>query len=244
MVIWSRWKLATWMVGAVSTLLSSTTAIWPVGQVADGGLHWAAAALNLSMPSAPSLKIGRISHWPFWFEAGRGRLDRRAADRDRAELVDRDDLAGLGVDLGDDHVLGLAGVAVEHVLGGELAGSVDWVCGRRPRPRRSRRVDGGRAGVGIDRGGRGLRGAVVSVWAPSALSPSTRPEARLAGGRRPRRGGGRWPTGRRAVVSVEPSWRRWCRCGVGVTGGRDVRRRRVDRAAPGGTAARRSGRPA
>ena len=53
------------MVGAVSTLLSRTTAIWPVGQVPDGGLHWAAAALNLSMPSAPSLKIGRISHWPF-----------------------------------------------------------------------------------------------------------------------------------------------------------------------------------
>ena len=33
MVIWSRWKVGLSIVGAVSTLLSSTIAIWWVGQV-------------------------------------------------------------------------------------------------------------------------------------------------------------------------------------------------------------------
>ena len=41
------------MVGADFTTESSTMASWPVGQVCDGGEHWAAMALNWSIPLSP-----------------------------------------------------------------------------------------------------------------------------------------------------------------------------------------------
>src|SRR5688572_15653439 len=37
----------------------------PEGQVCDGGEHWAAMALNWSMPSAPPFISSATVHWPF-----------------------------------------------------------------------------------------------------------------------------------------------------------------------------------
>src|SRR6516162_2519287 len=65
--IWLRVKLGLLIVGAEMTEPSNTMPSCLVGQVASPWKHFAAAALNRSMPSAPALNVGLTIHWPCWF---------------------------------------------------------------------------------------------------------------------------------------------------------------------------------
>ena len=75
----------------------------PVGQVSDGGLHWAAMALNWSMPSAPPFISRATLHWPVLGSSSALGVGHDLAGRlGRTELVDGDDLAVV-VELGQHH---------------------------------------------------------------------------------------------------------------------------------------------